>query len=106
MAIAVTCGCGRTFKAKDEHAGLRAKCPGCGGVVGIPNVEAGRERPEDTGSDGSPGLREDQTASALGEIRDLLAAIAQLLQPKEASPESAGGGGQHQYKVLTQKDKW
>ena len=36
MAIAVTCECGRSFKAKDEHAGLRAKCPSCGVVLDIP----------------------------------------------------------------------
>src|SRR5687768_3475603 len=29
MAIAVKCECGRQFRAKDEHAGRRVRCPGC-----------------------------------------------------------------------------
>src|SRR5687767_3358540 len=29
MAIAVRCECGRLFRARDEHAARRTKCPGC-----------------------------------------------------------------------------
>jgi tetratricopeptide (TPR) repeat protein len=39
MTIAVACGCGKRFQAKDELAGRRVKCPNCGGVIAIPNVE-------------------------------------------------------------------
>jgi hypothetical protein len=30
MAIPVACECGKKFRAKDEHAGKRTRCPGCG----------------------------------------------------------------------------
>ena len=36
MPINVQCQCGRKFAAKDEHAGMRAKCPQCGQVITIP----------------------------------------------------------------------
>jgi WD40 repeat protein len=35
MAIAVTCSCGRRFRAKDEHLGKYARCPGCGQRITI-----------------------------------------------------------------------
>lgn len=36
MPIAFTCACGKKIKAKDEWAGKRIKCPGCGQPVRIP----------------------------------------------------------------------
>lgn len=36
MPIIATCACGKKFAAKDEHAGMRAKCPSCGQVLTIP----------------------------------------------------------------------
>src|SRR5687768_941694 len=33
MPIIVTCECGRQLRARDELAGRRAKCPGCGMLV-------------------------------------------------------------------------
>ena len=36
MSISVICQCGKKFQAKDEHAGLRAKCPVCGQPLTIP----------------------------------------------------------------------
>jgi hypothetical protein len=36
MAIEVTCKCGRTLRAKDEHAGKAAKCPHCDSTVQVP----------------------------------------------------------------------
>ncbi len=38
MAIKVACQCGKTFTAKSEHAGKRAKCPACGRVLAIPGI--------------------------------------------------------------------
>ena len=35
MSIIVGCECGKRFRAKDEHAGKRAKCPACGRVLVI-----------------------------------------------------------------------
>jgi len=38
MSIAVTCPkCSASFKAKDEHAGKKAKCPKCGGPIVVPS---------------------------------------------------------------------
>jgi hypothetical protein len=35
--IEATCGsCGKKLRVRDEHAGKRAKCPGCGVVVEVP----------------------------------------------------------------------
>src|SRR5438270_6481316 len=37
MTISVTCGCCKaTFRAKDEHAGKRGKCPRCQAALEIP----------------------------------------------------------------------
>ncbi|MBX6312838.1 MAG: PrsW family intramembrane metalloprotease [Isosphaeraceae bacterium] len=42
MAISFSCSCGKSFRAKDEHAGRRLKCPGCGVVLAVPLLgEAG-----------------------------------------------------------------
>ena len=38
MAIPVSCACGKQFRAKDEHAGKRGRCPGCGQPVQIPGA--------------------------------------------------------------------
>lgn len=105
MAIAVTCQCGRSFKAKDEHAGLQAKCPSCGVVLGIPQEIHASPSPSYNNSvaDVTP---TSQMTSTLEEIKELLAAMTHLLQTREATPATANARGQRQYKVLTQKDKW
>src|SRR3989442_16044479 len=37
MPISVTCdNCGKSLKVKDEWAGKRAKCPGCGSTFAVP----------------------------------------------------------------------
>jgi hypothetical protein len=37
MTIAVQCGgCGKRFKASDQHAGKNVKCPGCAASITIP----------------------------------------------------------------------
>lgn len=41
MSISVQCtGCKKSFKTKDEFAGRRIKCPGCGQVLAVPAAEA------------------------------------------------------------------
>ena len=35
MSITVECACGKRLKARNEDAGKKAKCPGCGAVVVI-----------------------------------------------------------------------
>ena len=38
MPVLVTCdGCGRKLKARDDQAGRRFRCPGCGGEVVVPS---------------------------------------------------------------------
>jgi hypothetical protein len=39
MPIAVACQCGKRFQAKDELAGKRVKCPGCGNPLAIPTPQ-------------------------------------------------------------------
>jgi hypothetical protein len=34
--ISVSCSCGKTLRAKDEYAGRKARCPGCGETVSFP----------------------------------------------------------------------
>ncbi len=36
VLITFECSCGREFKAREEYAGKRAKCPDCGSIVAIP----------------------------------------------------------------------
>jgi hypothetical protein len=43
MPIPMTCACGRSLRVKDEFAGRKAKCPGCGTVLTVPLPEAERE---------------------------------------------------------------
>lgn len=103
MAIDMTCGCGRTMRAKDEHAGRRARCQGCGQIltVPVPRAAVDDDKPiiadEDDAVDSS---REAELLMALREIRGLLTSIA------ESAGASKEGRSARQYKVLTQKDKW
>ncbi len=49
MPIQVACsGCGKTLRLADTHAGKRARCPGCNGIVQVP--EAGSTGKEPAGS--------------------------------------------------------
>jgi hypothetical protein len=36
MSITITCHCGKKLQSRDEHAGMRAKCPACGAILLIP----------------------------------------------------------------------
>ncbi len=38
MSIVVACQCGKRFKAGDQYAGKRTRCPGCGQVLTIPAI--------------------------------------------------------------------
>ena len=39
MAITVQCPCGKTLRTADENAGRRARCPGCGSILPIPEPD-------------------------------------------------------------------
>lgn len=44
MSISVSCElCGKEIKVKDEFAGKKVKCPGCGGVLAIPRAASDDE---------------------------------------------------------------
>jgi DNA-directed RNA polymerase subunit RPC12/RpoP len=42
MPIQVTCACGKQYNLKEEFAGRRAKCPGCGAVIDVPRQQVGQ----------------------------------------------------------------
>ncbi len=44
MPIRVSCQCGQQLSAKEEYAGKRVKCPGCGGPLLIPQPPANAEQ--------------------------------------------------------------
>lgn len=39
MSITVACACGKKLRTKDESAGKRVKCPGCGAVLTVPKPQ-------------------------------------------------------------------
>lgn len=53
MPIKVSCQCGKQLSVKDEYAGKRVKCPGCGQPLSIPQLRAAG------GEDGMSGLLDD-----------------------------------------------
>lgn len=55
MSIRVKCQCGKQLAVKDEYAGKRVKCPGCGGAVVIPQAQPAAKDDED----GISGLLDD-----------------------------------------------
>ncbi|HEX5444723.1 MAG TPA: HEAT repeat domain-containing protein [Pirellulales bacterium] len=40
MSISIVCECGKKLVARDEQAGLRAKCPACGKILQVPQPAA------------------------------------------------------------------
>ncbi|HZT80355.1 MAG TPA: hypothetical protein VFA26_09040 [Gemmataceae bacterium] len=40
MPIPLQCDCGKCLRARDQDAGKRARCPGCGTVLTIPTPDA------------------------------------------------------------------
>ena len=46
MSIEFSCKCGKRFKVRDELAGKKGKCDGCGGVVLIPKLPEPEPEPE------------------------------------------------------------
>jgi len=60
MPIPVQCNCGRSFRAKDELAGRKARCPNCSTVLTIPQPEP----PPETEDEVSQALLDDSTEDA------------------------------------------
>jgi hypothetical protein len=116
MPIEVTCQCGKILKAKDEHVGLKAKCPSCGVLVDIrAATPAGPTNPDSYRiADLQKALQEDAGREREASLADLLkvlntiaASIAALTSTSSSSPMvQSNGNQQREYKVITQKDKW
>jgi Domain of unknown function (DUF4177) len=111
MSIEVGCVCGRSFKAKDEHAGQKAKCPACGALLEIPSPS--REPSPFPGelnvNDLHEGLEEDRVGvrreASLTDVWRVLNTISAQLGASSLS-RSEGRSPEREYKVITQKDKW
>ncbi len=54
MPIQVNCNCGQTLQAKDEHAGMVVKCPGCQNQVQLPAAGSHSAPPPTAASGGAP----------------------------------------------------
>jgi hypothetical protein len=54
VPIQFSCSCGRTLQAKDEHAGLRVKCPACGAEATVPGAQAAVQTAEPPRPSSSP----------------------------------------------------
>ncbi len=111
MSIEVTCTCGRLFKAKDEHAGLKAKCLACGGIVTIPKPssvppslpsEVSLDMLSEGNEEDRVGVHREATLTDVWKALNKIEAHLQSLSP-EASADSSR---RREYKVITQKDKW
>ncbi|HET6880351.1 MAG TPA: HEAT repeat domain-containing protein [Pirellulales bacterium] len=59
MSIPVVCQCGKKFQAKDEHAGLKTKCPVCGQPLTIPRAG---EKPAASAAPPAPAAVANQSA--------------------------------------------
>src|SRR5689334_11754078 len=71
MSIEVSCQCGRRFRAKEEWAGRRAKCPGCGSPLVIPTPAASEST--------------DDLLDQLGKAEQDSYAVAEAAAPRPAS---------------------
>jgi hypothetical protein len=111
MSVEFACRCGKTFSAREEHAGLRAKCPACGRILDIPRVpsEAPAIAVEVGLEDLQEGLEEDRLGvereATLTDVWKVLSQIAATVGASAAKHPS-GDTQQREYKVITQKDKW
>jgi hypothetical protein len=64
MPIPLSCPCGRSIRARDELAGLRIKCPQCGGVLTVPSPEPAAPPKVDPWSEAPPRDESPQPAAA------------------------------------------
>jgi len=76
VSIVFRCRCGRSLSAGEEHAGLRASCPGCGGIVIVPTPPAQRGH----------AIRIDQT-----ELRQTAPTAGPVALPPASPPVAPGG---------------
>lgn len=50
MPIQITCSCGRPLRVKDEVAGKRARCPGCGKILLVPEPQTSQNADDEAAS--------------------------------------------------------
>jgi hypothetical protein len=107
--IVFGCTCGKTLRAKEETAGKKTKCPGCGAVLNIPG--AAGDAP--TSDHAWPSVEVHQAATAAPEPPSSMAIKIDSLP---AGPDAPLDGvrpadrprpadGTLQYKVLSGKDQ-
>lgn len=51
MSHTVACACGKTIRVKDDYAGKRIRCPGCGAPLVVPDGGPPRGEEDEPGSD-------------------------------------------------------
>jgi hypothetical protein len=77
MTIQFQCDCGQALAARDDYAGKRVRCTGCGNIIAAPNGSSARR----------PAVTEPTPQPAAGEMIRFQCACGQTCQ---ASPEHAG----------------
>ena len=81
--IDVTCGCGKSFRAKDEHAGKTVHCPACKGAVYVRGVKPAplADDPDGSPSVFAPGSLTAFEAKVLRHLATLVALVALVALP-------------------------
>jgi hypothetical protein len=100
MSFVVSCQCGKQFRVKDDQAGKKAKCPGCGTALRLdPGASAPPPppRPQATEDESDPFANFDLEAAAAMERN---AVVDENQGPRVAAPppraRASGGGGPQQ----------
>jgi hypothetical protein len=80
MAINLTCQCGKKLAVKEEMAGKKVKCPGCGSVLTVPSGhDDAAEEPAEIGGDAEPSRRSAADAKKSGKTIWIVAGVGVLL---------------------------
>lgn len=66
MSATIRCGCGKLLAVREDHAGRRIRCPGCGAVVAVPGAVVAAEEAVDSLEEVEPAGDEAPVARAAG----------------------------------------
>src|SRR5260370_36412686 len=91
MTIRITCKCGKQVQTRDENAGKRMKCPGCGGVVTMPAAGAAAPKPAPAAPKPAPTADKPATVAFSCECGKQLHAKAEQAGQRVQSPAGAPG---------------
>src|SRR5437899_10199533 len=72
MPIRIGCECGKNLAVKDELAGRRVRCPGCGIVLDVPGLA---EQPDEAGVSPPDAVRTRPTRQLAGSLAKGAAAL-------------------------------